>query len=169
VSVDGVGRAGGQRSRHRAVGVAVLAGAVGAVSCVVFLDIVRAHGGGERGRVLAATHRAPATRAAAVADPGAAPSRSVAVRAVATKRAHALPVRRSPPNLVSRRPAHLPTDLRVRRHVGVVVLADYVPLRSPGGASAAPASTPASAATASVGAVPTNPPGGKRPEFGFER
>jgi hypothetical protein len=166
------GQGCGQRRLQRVAGAAMLAGAVGAVSCLVVLNIVR-HGGGlaRGGIVAAATRPTPIVHAAAFADaqPQVTSSRPATVRAVETKRSRVPPIGRSLANPVARRPAHLLIHLPVRRQIDVAVVAGYVPHRSSGEVHEAPVSAPASTATASTGAAPTSPPVGRRPEFGFER
>jgi hypothetical protein len=166
VSVEPAGQVGGRRRLYRAVGVAMLAGAVGAVSCVVFLNIARAHGGGRaRGRVVAAAHPAPIARAAAVAgaQPEEMPSHPAVMRDVETRRSPVPPTRRSPHNPVSRRAPHLPTNPAVHRQIDVAVVVGYVSQPSPGAVPDAPVYTPESAATVSGSTVE------ERLEFGFER
>ncbi|HEY5343568.1 MAG TPA: hypothetical protein VIJ66_07900, partial [Solirubrobacteraceae bacterium] len=106
---EAAGHGDGQRRLQRAAGIAMLAGAVGVVSCLVVLNIVRQGGGGARGSVVAATHPAPTMHVAAFADaqPEVTSSRPAIARAVETKRSHVPPIGRSPANPVSRRPAHL--------------------------------------------------------------
>ncbi|MGH2905100.1 MAG: hypothetical protein ACRDK7_16180 [Solirubrobacteraceae bacterium] len=175
VSVD---RGGGRRGLRRGGGVAMLAVAAGAVSWVVFLNIAGPHGGGgARGGAVAAFHAAPVVRAAPVADaqPEVAPLRPAVVHAAEAERPQVPPLGRSPANARSRRPAprpphaHRSTHPSVRRRIDVAVPADYVPRRSPGAVSDAPADTGASTEPASIDTAPAASSAEKRPEFGFER
>ena len=173
-------RDGARRRLHRAAGIALLAAAVGAVICVIALNLARAHGGdGARGSLVAVTRGASLTRAATLTDaqPEATSSRPAPVRTAETsKRPRVLPLGRGSAGPASRRPAHVPIAPPVRRHVDVAMAADRVSRPAlEDEAAAAPVSTPAStaptsASSAPAGSAPAGPPAEeKRPEFGFER
>ena len=188
------GRSAGQRfGEHRlrrAAGVAMLAGVLGAVGCLVCLNLARAHSGGApgRGSLLAATRPSRVAGSASTADdarPQLESSRSVVVGPVETARSR-VPSQSGASHkggpdarFSDRLPVHHPAHL----HAGVVVLADYAHRRSSSGeASAAPVSAPASApasaqpapeaggtTTAAVAAAPAHPAPEGQAEFGFER
>jgi hypothetical protein len=180
----------GEHRLRRAAGVAMLAGVLGAVGCLVCLNLVRTHSGGAPGRrsLLAATRPSRVAGSAPAADdarPQLEPSRPVVVRPVETARSRVRSQsgasRKGGPDPRSsdRVPVHHPAHL----HAGVVVLADYAHRRpSSGEASAAPVSAPASApapaqpapqaggtTTPAVAAAAAHPAPEGQAEFGFER
>ncbi len=119
----------GHRLR-RAAGVAMLAGAVGAVGGLVCLNLARAHGGvAGRGSLVAATHPARVAGSAPAADdarPRAELSRPVIVRPVETARSSVAQFSRSSAGgSVSRRSDPRPIRSPASRPASVAVLADY--------------------------------------------
>lgn len=136
---------------RRAAGVAMLAGALGAVGGLVCLNLARTHGGSGAGRerLVAATRpaRAAAGSAPAAGDarPQAQSSRPVIVRPVETvgSRVPSQSRRSRAGGAALRRSDRFSAHHAARRRAGAVVLADYAHRRPPAGeASAAPVSEP---------------------------
>ncbi len=175
VSGHNAGQGLAEHRLRRAAGVAMLAGALGAVGGLVCLNLARAHGGSGAGRgsLVAATRpaRAAAGSAPAAGDapPQAQSSRPVIVRPLETVGSRvASPSRRSRAGAPAlRRSDRLPAHHAARHPAGVAVLADYAHRRSPAGkASAAPVSAAAqSPASAPAPApAPTSAPAQSAPE-----
>jgi hypothetical protein len=174
----------GERRLRRIAGVAMLAGAVGAVGGVVILNLARTHvGAGARGNLVAA-----ATRSSRVARSSAldqtqsqvtASSRpAVVARSVeaTTARSRVLQLERSLGRPGRRRSNALPAHhLPVRRRADVAVVADDVPRPSSGEVAAVPAAVSAvptaqvSTTAAPAAPAPPRPAPENRAEFGFER
>jgi hypothetical protein len=164
------GHAGQGFAEHRlrrAAGVAMLAGALGAVGGLVCLNLARAHGGSRAGResLVAATHPARAAAGSAPAAGDARPrvesSRPVIVRPVETvgSRVASQPGRSRAGRPALRRSDRLPAHHVAHRSTGVAVLADYAHRRpSSGEASVAPVSASASAQASAQASAPVQAP-----------
>jgi hypothetical protein len=153
---------------RRAAGVAMLAGALGAVGGLVCLNLARAHGGSRAGResLVAATHPARAAAGSAPAAGDARPrvqsSRPVIVRPVETvgSRVAAQSRRSRAGGPALRRSDRLPAHPAAHRSTGVAVLADYAHRRPPSSseASVAPVSASAPAQASAQVSAPVQAP-----------